>query len=73
MAVDPITIGKTISSTIGLIEKLFAAFPNYKERIAKIKYMTYKKLPRHKRVSRYMMNLKMEFENHLFESSEFIK
>ena len=79
MAVDPITIIATIDFTIKLIDKLSDKFPDYKERIkkdyneTKLKYIEYKKMPRHKRISRYMFNLKTELENHLFIAEEFIK
>lgn len=76
---EPVTIIAAINGFVELGNKLMDRFPEYKQRIEKdwndsIKaFDSYKRLPREKRVTRYLFNLKQEIENHLIVAKEYIK
>ena len=69
----------SIEAFIQLGDKLLDKFPDYKDRVIndwvelKQRFDTYKKRPRHQRVSSYLLNLKVEIENQVLLASEYIK
>lgn len=79
LKLEPTTIIAAVSGLIKLGNALMKKFPDYKDRVgedfnkAVLEFERYKKLPREKRVSSYMINLKHEIENHLIKASEFVK
>lgn len=68
-----------VGGMIELIGKLADKFPDYKQKIekdynkVKKQYISYSNLPREKRVSSYLYNLKNEVQNHLLTAKDYIK
>ena len=67
-----------VTGLIGLGNKLMDKYPDYKQAIEKDwnecvkKFESYKNLPREKRVSAYLYQLKQEVENHLISAKDYI-
>lgn len=68
-----------VGGLISLGNKLMDKYPDYKQAIEKdwnecvLKFESYKKRPREKRISTYIYQLKQEVENHLITAKEYIK